>query len=184
MQHLKTIFEVINASWRSAKLDINEGETARVWEMALRDLPTSSLILGMEALARCEDKFAPNPGRVRRMCLDAAETKRQEDNRNKEIMSDLRRKLEIRDRSPKESAWEATQMAFARYILTDNDDSGLGRIALKLLPMDDHGDKYKTNFDWQYVARSASKPASDSLADHQAAFAELKSIFEREWAAA
>lgn len=183
MSNIETVFGIINSVWRSAALSAADQGVVRVWEMAIRDLPTSTVLLGCEALARSEDKFAPNPGRFRRMCLDAAETKRKSDERSAEAMADVRAKAAVVQRSPKDAAWAACQSAFARRVLTDNDESGLGRVALKLLPKEDHGTKYATGFDWQYVVNSAPLPASSRYLDHKAAFDELKAIFEREWGA-
>lgn len=181
MSSVETVFGIINSVWRSAALSTADQGVVRVWEMAVRDLPTSTLLIGCEALAKCEDKFAPNPGRFRRMCLDAAEAKRQADRRTADSMADVRAKAVLNDRSPHDAAWAACQSAFARRILADGDDNGLGHAAVKLLPNADHGTKYRTEFDWEYVVRSARLPDSARYDDHKAAFDELRDLFLEEW---
>ncbi len=181
MSNIETVFGIINAVWRSAALSTADQGVVRVWEMAIKDLPTSTVLLGCEALARSEEKFAPNPGRFRRLCLDAAESKRQTDQRSAEAIADVRAKAAVAQRSPREAAWAACQSAFARRVLSDGRVGQFGRAAMNLLPRPDHGTQYATGFDWEYVVNLAPLPASARYLDHKASFDELRAIFDREW---
>ena len=184
MSNLSMVFDIVNSIWRSSKLDPSDEGTARVWNMAIKDLSTNAILLGCEALARSEDKFSPNPGRFRRLCLDATEQKRQADLRNADQQAYATARQNVAARSPKEAALAATRTAYLRRSFNSYGKSRIAGVAINMIGEATRGEAFDTDFDWEYVARSAALPASDDRRDHEIAWAELLRIFNVEWGAA
>lgn len=180
-ESIVTVFGIINTIWKHAKLDPDDEGTRRVWDMALKDLPLNTVLMGAEALARVEDKFVPNPGRFRRICLDAAEIERQAEARNADQRLFAEAKIALRDRSPREAALAATRTAYLRRIIASCGKSRVASAAIGMVGEASREDAFNTDFDWEYVAHTAALPASDDRADHDIAWAELSRVFDVEW---
>jgi hypothetical protein len=201
MSSLALVFDVINAVWRSANLSVDDPGAARVWQMAIKDLPASTVVLGVEALAKSEDKFAPNPGRFRKVCLEQAEIKRQQEQRDSDMRMYAKARQTVEERSPKEWALAATNTAFVRRCVRKSfEESGvvgkeLEQAVNRMVANLDHGERFKTDFDFEYVARSAALPDESTdparpsggwpdgtMPSHRKAWDGLRESFEIEWA--
>lgn len=201
MNSLELVFGVVNSIWRSANLRIEDPGTSRVWQMAINDMPASTVMLGVEALARSEDKFAPNPGRFRKLCFEHAEIKRQQTQHETDMRAYAKARQAIEQRTPKETAYSATCQAFNRRVLKASFERAgtvtpeIKAVINKLSEAFDHGERWQTDFDVEYVAMSAKLPDEESdpprpkggwpdgiMPSHRAAWSDLRDRFEREWA--
>lgn len=160
---VESVFHTINECWPFARLDPFNEATAEVWWNALSDLPTSAVGEATIRLARSEEKRHPTPGQFRRLVALVLEDRV----RKAQYVETKRAEENIRQRSPKENAWAATQAAFARRIL------GPGEPVPESV--------FETDFDVEYVCGSVTLPGSSRFEDHENAFADLKVAFEQEW---
>lgn len=132
----------------------------RVWERGLADVSDESIGAGSERAAKSPDANVPTLGQFRAMCVDAGN-----DRKRRESSAD--RVIAVVDQSARARAWRACQARFARRVT----GMTLGASV-----------EYDGGFPVDGVVRAATLPLSAELAEHQRAFADLRGIFDEEWA--